>query len=185
MTPLTFNDILLHHLEGPHVTPVHQPRLMTALTYNDILLHHSEGPHVTPVHEPKLSGASDKITKEEVERRLEAKQDELRTNTDLSEEDVEAKMKEEKMKIALEKMKLASKRKEVIKVFNNDGSNKTVVVEEGMTAAVVCYLLVTKNHFEESPNWVLIERLGDVGLGMFLLSLCVHSHLNNYLLSIC
>ena len=67
--------------------------------------------------------------------------------------------------IALEKMKLANKKKEVIKVFNNDGSNKTVVIEDGMTSAVVCYLLVTKNHFEESPNWALIERLGDVGLG--------------------
>ena len=74
-------------------------------------------------------------------------------------------MKDEKMKIAIEKMKIASKRKVAIKVFNNDGSNKTVVVEEGMTAAVVCYLLVSKNHFEESPNWTIIERLGDVGLG--------------------
>lgn len=76
-------------------------------------------------------------------------------------------MKDEKMMIALEKMKLANKKKEVIKVFNNDGSNKTVVIEEGMTGAVVCYLLVSKNHFEESPNWTLIERLGNVGLGKY------------------
>jgi len=137
------------------------------LNSNYIIITFLEVPHVTPVHEPTLSGASEKITKEDVERRLEAKADELRSQTELSEEEVETKMKEEKMRIALEKMKLASKRKEVIKVFNNDGSNKTVVVEDGMTAAVVCYLLVTKNHFEESPNWVLIERLGDVGLGTF------------------
>lgn len=107
----------------------------------------------------------------EVDRRLEAKEEELRSNSQLSEEEVATKMKEEKMKIALEKMKLASKRKVAIKVFNNDGSNKTVVVEEGMTSAVVCYLLVTKNHFEESPNWTIIERLGDVGLGKLLMSL--------------
>ena len=107
----------------------------------------------------------------EVDRRLEAKEEELRSNSQLSEEEVATKMKEEKMKIALEKMKLASKRKVAIKVFNNDGSNKTVVVEEGMTSAVVCYLLVTKNHFEESPNWTIIERLGDVGLGKLSMSL--------------
>ena len=121
---------------------------------------------MTPVHEPKLTGASEEITKVEVERRLEAKEEELRSDPNLSEEEVAAKMKDEKMRIALEKMKLASKRKVAIKVFNNDGSNKTVVVEEGMSSAVVCYLLVTKNHFEESPNWTIIERLGDVGLGM-------------------
>jgi amyloid beta A4 precursor protein-binding family B protein 1-interacting protein len=96
---------------------------------------------------------------------LASKEEELRSNPNISESEVEDKMKDEKMMIALEKMKLASKRKVAIKVFNNDGSNKTVVVEEGMSAAVVCYLLVTKNHFEESPNWTIIERLGDVNLG--------------------
>lgn len=120
---------------------------------------------MTPVHEPKLTGASDEITKVEVEKRLMAKEEELRSDPNLSEDEVASKMKDEKMRIALEKMKLASKRKAAIKVFNNDGSNKTVVVEEGMTAAVVCYLLVSKNHFEESPNWTIIERLGDVSLG--------------------
>ena len=122
-----------------------------------------------------MTGASEEITKVEVDRRLEAREEELRSNSQLSEEEVATKMKEEKMKIALEKMKLASKRKVAIKVFNNDGSNKTVVVEEGMTSAVVCYLLVTKNHFEESPNWTIIERLGDVGLGKLSLSLSVVS----------
>lgn len=122
-----------------------------------------------------MTGASEEITKVEVDRRLEAREEELRSNSQLSEEEVATKMKEEKMKIALEKMKLASKRKVAIKVFNNDGSNKTVVVEEGMTSAVVCYLLVTKNHFEESPNWTIIERLGDVGLGKLSLSLSLVS----------
>ena len=124
--------------------------------------------HVTPVHQPKLEGASEKISKEDVDKRLEAKAEELRSNSQLTEDEVQSKMKDEKVMIALEKMKLANKKKEVIKVFNNDGSNKTVVIEDGMTSAVVCYLLVTKNHFEESPCWALIERLGDVGLGQSL-----------------
>ena len=41
----------------------------------------------------------------------------------------------------------------------------SVVGEEGMTASMVCHLLVVKNHFDESPNWVLVEQLGDVSLG--------------------
>ena len=69
------------------------------------------------------------------------------------------------MRIGIEKMKLAHKKKVAIKVFNTDRSNKTVVVEEGMTAGMVCHLLVVKNHFDESPNWVLVEQLGDVSLG--------------------
>ena len=50
-------------------------------------------------------------------------------------------------------------------VFNVDRSNKTVVVEEGMTSSMVCHLLVVKNHFDESPSWCLVEQLGDVSLG--------------------
>ena len=40
-----------------------------------------------------------------------------------------------------------------------------VVVGEGMTTSMVCHLLVVKNHFDDSPNWVLVEQLGDVSLG--------------------
>lgn len=50
-------------------------------------------------------------------------------------------------------------------MYNVDRSNKTVVVEEGMTTSMVCHLLVVKNHFDESPSWVLVEQLGDVSLG--------------------
>lgn len=122
-------------------------------------------PEIEVVKEASLEGASQKISKQEVEIRLEKRAEELKQDMTLTEDDREAKLKEEKMRIALEKLKVASKKTVAIKVFNNDGSNKTVVVEDGMSAAVVCYLLVTKNHFEESPNWALIERLGDVYLG--------------------
>ena len=122
-------------------------------------------PQIEIVREASLIGASEKISKEDVEQRLNQRAEELRMDDTLTEDEREAKMKEEKVRIALEKLKVASKKTVAVKVFNNDGSNKTVVLEEGMSAAVACYLLVTKNHFEESPNWALIERLGDVGLG--------------------
>ena len=126
---------------------------------------HSSHPDVEIVREGSLIGASEKISKESVDQRLNLRAAELRDDNSLTEDEREAKMKEEKMRIALEKLKVASKKTVAIKVFNNDGSNKTVVLEEGMSSAVACYLLVNKNHFEESPNWALIERLGDVGLG--------------------
>ena len=54
-----------------------------------------------------------------------------------------------------------------VEVFNDDGSSKMIVLEEGLSSADACYLLVNKNHFKESPNWALIERLGDIGLGEY------------------
>lgn len=48
-----------------------------------------------------------------------------------------------------------------------------VVVEEGMNTGMVCHLLVVKNHFDESPNWVLVEQLGDVSLGEGNVTYCV------------
>ena len=128
-------------------------------------------PQIEIVKEASLIGASEKISKEDVEQRLNQRAEELRRDDSLTDDEREAKMKEEKVRIALEKLKVASKKTVAVKVFNNDGSNKTVVLEEGMSAAVACYLLVTKNHFEESPNWALIERLGDVGLGKCLCGL--------------
>lgn len=121
-------------------------------------------PVVVTVPQPELSGATDQISQEETARRLNSKAQELRSDRTLTEEEREEKLKEEKMKIGIEKMKLAHKKRVAIKVFNADRSNKTVVVEEGMTTSMVCHLLVVKNHFDESPNWVLVEQLGDVCL---------------------
>ncbi len=162
------------------------------------------------VPQPDLQGATAHMSAEEVQGRLERKAEELKNDGSLSQvrsshtvsqsgftalsfdtqEEREARLKEEKMRIGIEKMKLAHKKKVAIKVFNPDRSNKTgeflsplslfsddeahpslppsVVVEEGMTSGMVCHLLVVKNHFDESPNWVLVEQLGDVSLGRLL-----------------
>ena len=85
-------------------------------------------------------------------------------------------MKEENMHIAIEKMKIAHHKKVPIKVVNTDKSNKTVVVEEGMTASMVCHLLVVKNHYDESPNWTVVEQLCDVSLGKWCVCVCVRGH---------
>lgn len=113
---------------------------------------------------PDLSGATEQLDAETVTRRLELKAEELRNDSSLTEDEREQRLKEEKIRIGIEKMKLAHKKRVAIKVFNPDRSNKTVVVEDGMTTNMVCHLLVVKNHFDESPSWVLVEQLGDVSL---------------------
>lgn len=113
---------------------------------------------------PDLSGATEQLNSEALAQRLTDKAEELRNDPSLTEEEREQKLKEEKLRIGIEKMKLAHKKRVAIKVFNPDRSNKTVVVEDGMTTSMVCHLLVVKNHFDESPNWVLVEQLGDVSL---------------------
>lgn len=111
-----------------------------------------------------LAGASEQLDAETLAQRLEEKAEELRNDPTLTEDEREQKMKEERLRIGIEKMRLAHKKRVAIKVFNPDRSNKTVVVEDGMTTNMVCHLLVVKNHFDESPSWVLVEQLGDVSL---------------------
>ena len=116
------------------------------------------------VPQPDLGGTNKEYSHDAVQRRISEKALELRNDGTLTEDERETKLKEEKMRIGIEKMRLAHKKRVAIKVFNPDRSNKTVVVEEGMTAGMVCHLLVVKNHFDESPNWVMVEQLGDVSL---------------------
>jgi hypothetical protein len=111
-----------------------------------------------------ISSASDLITDADIQHRLGEFSQKLQSDPSLSHEERELKLKEEKMRIALEKMKLASKKKVIVKVFTEDGASKAVVVDEDMTSAMVCHLLAMKNHADESPQWEMIERIGDLGL---------------------
>lgn len=56
--------------------------------------------------------------------------------------------------------------KVAVKIFNADGSSKTIVIEEGMTAAIVCHMLIVKSNCQESPKWALIEKWEELGIGM-------------------
>ncbi len=61
-------------------------------------------------------------------------------------EDPVAKAKAEKIRLAIEKIKEASIKKIFIKVFSEDGSAKSLLVDERMTVAQVCRMLAEKNH---------------------------------------
>lgn len=111
-----------------------------------------------------------------------------------------AKLKNEKLKIAMMKLKEASVQKVifshclisfihctiisgfeinipvcclqmVLKAHNIDGSTKMVAIHEGMNVRDVCILLAERNHQELGPNWTLVERLSDLHLGKQLVSI--------------
>ena len=62
-----------------------------------------------------------------------------------------------------------------VKVFNVDGGSKTVVIEEGMTAAIVCHMLIVKNNCLENPKWSLIEKWEELGIGIITFNVTIKS----------
>ena len=70
--------------------------------------------------------------------------------------------KAEKIRLAIEKMKEASVKKIFIKVFGEDGSAKSLLVDERMNVAQVCHMLAEKNHVKRDTSWGLVELLPDL-----------------------
>ncbi|XP_040581301.1 ras-associated and pleckstrin homology domains-containing protein 1 isoform X2 [Lepeophtheirus salmonis] len=70
--------------------------------------------------------------------------------------------KAEKIRLAIEKMKEAAIKKIFIKVFSEDGSTKSLLVDERMTVAQVCAMLAEKNNVKRDPSWGLVELLPDL-----------------------
>ncbi len=82
--------------------------------------------------------------------------------TTSSQEDQEAKIKAEKIKLAIEKIKEANVKKLFIKVFTSDGSAKSLLVDEKMTVNHVTRILAEKNHVKLDPKWTLVELIPDL-----------------------
>ena len=70
--------------------------------------------------------------------------------------------KAEKIRLAIEKMKEASVKKIFIKVFGEDGSAKSLLVDERMSVAQVCRMLAEKNRVKRDTGWGLVELLPDL-----------------------
>ncbi|XP_070565817.1 growth factor receptor-bound protein 14-like isoform X2 [Ptychodera flava] len=51
-----------------------------------------------------------------------------------------------------------------IKVYSEDGSSKTIIMQNTFQARDVCCLMVLKSHASDDKNWVLVEQLTDYGL---------------------
>nr|XP_046227357.1 amyloid beta A4 precursor protein-binding family B member 1-interacting protein [Scatophagus argus] len=72
-------------------------------------------------------------------------------------EEIEAQMKADKIKLALEKLKEAKVKKLVVKVLLNDGSSKTLMVDERQTVREVLDNLFEKTHCDCNVDWSLCE----------------------------
>lgn len=77
-------------------------------------------------------------------------------------QDTEAKIKAEKIKLAIEKIKEANVKKLFIKVFTSDGSAKSLLVDEKMSVSHVTRILAEKNHVKTDPRWTLVELIPDL-----------------------
>uniref|UniRef100_A0A669PQT0 Growth factor receptor-bound protein 14 n=1 Tax=Phasianus colchicus TaxID=9054 RepID=A0A669PQT0_PHACC len=60
--------------------------------------------------------------------------------------------------------KATSRTKQVIKVYSEDDSSKTLEIPSDITARDVCQLLILKNHYIDDHNWTLFEELAHTGL---------------------
>ncbi|XP_076120610.1 ras-associated and pleckstrin homology domains-containing protein 1a isoform X2 [Alosa pseudoharengus] len=79
-----------------------------------------------------------------------------------TEEEQAAKLKAEKIRVALEKIKEAQVKKLVIRVHLSDESSKTMMVDERQTARQVLDSLLDKSHCGYSPDWALVETINEL-----------------------
>ncbi|XP_041670213.1 amyloid beta A4 precursor protein-binding family B member 1-interacting protein isoform X2 [Cheilinus undulatus] len=79
-------------------------------------------------------------------------------------EEIEAQMKADKIKLALEKLKEAKVKKLVVKVLLNDGSTKTLMVDERQSVREVLDNLFEKTHCDCNVDWSLCETNPELNL---------------------
>ncbi|MBN3317806.1 RAPH1 protein, partial [Atractosteus spatula] len=77
-------------------------------------------------------------------------------------EEQAAKLKAEKIRVALEKIKEAQVKKLVIRVHMSDESSKTMMVDERQTVRQVLDSLLDKSHCGYSPDWALVETIPEL-----------------------
>uniref|UniRef100_M3XKU5 Amyloid beta protein binding family B member 1 interacting protein n=1 Tax=Latimeria chalumnae TaxID=7897 RepID=M3XKU5_LATCH len=85
----------------------------------------------------------------------------------LTQEEIEAKAKADKIKDALEKLKEAKVKKLVIKVHMNDESSKTLMVDERQPVREILDNLFEKTHCDCCVDWCLYEINPDLQIERF------------------
>lgn len=79
-----------------------------------------------------------------------------------TEEEQIARMKAEKIRIALEKIREAKIRKLFVRAFAKDGSSKSILVDEKMSVAQVCTQLADKNHVRLNHKVAVVEHMPEL-----------------------
>lgn len=123
---------------------------------------------------------------ETVQAQMKSVQDRIQLEN-LTDEETNARLKAEKIKIALEKMKEASVRKVQIfmiliffpiwdfsetnflqiyvKIFSPNGSNKSILIDERWTVSYILRQLAEKNHVPLNPHHCIVEHYADLCMG--------------------
>ena len=52
-----------------------------------------------------------------------------------------------------------------VRAYTADGGSKSILVDEKMTVAQVCDILVAKNHVTPTVHWAVIEQLPELYMG--------------------
>ncbi|XP_076349372.1 uncharacterized protein LOC143246476 isoform X3 [Tachypleus tridentatus] len=84
--------------------------------------------------------------------------------TSQSSQDNQARIKSEKIKLAMEKIQESKIKKVFIRAYTDDDSTKSLLVDERMNIAHVCRLLAEKNHTKMDLHWAVVERDYDLHL---------------------
>uniref|UniRef100_A0A4W5KEG9 Ras association (RalGDS/AF-6) and pleckstrin homology domains 1 n=1 Tax=Hucho hucho TaxID=62062 RepID=A0A4W5KEG9_9TELE len=85
----------------------------------------------------------------------------------LTKEEQGAKVKAEKIRVALEKIKEAQVKKLVIRVHMSDESSKTMMVDERQTVRQVLDSLLDKSHCGYSLDWSLVETINELQMDFY------------------
>ncbi len=54
----------------------------------------------------------------------------------------------------------------LIRTYNDDGSTKSIFIDDSMFIRDVLFVLIHKNHREPDVNYALIENLPDLHMGL-------------------
>ncbi|XP_013376152.1 PREDICTED: ras-associated and pleckstrin homology domains-containing protein 1 isoform X4 [Chinchilla lanigera] len=122
---------------------------------------------VTRPQELDLTHQEQPIAEHAISLRCPSKQ--AQRHIDFTEEQAEptpeeqaAKLKAEKIRVALEKIKEAQVKKLVIRVHMSDDSSKTMMVDERQTVRQVLDNLMDKSHCGYSLDWSLVETISEL-----------------------
>ncbi|RXM32114.1 Ras-associated and pleckstrin homology domains-containing protein 1 [Acipenser ruthenus] len=110
--------------------------------------------------QPSTEHAPLRRPSKQTKRHLDFTEEEV--EVDLSTEEQAAKLKAEKIRVALEKIKEAQVKKLVIRVHMSDDSSKTMMVDERQTVRQVLDSLLDKSHCGYSPDWSLVETISEL-----------------------
>ncbi len=58
----------------------------------------------------------------------------------------------------------------IVKVFTEDNSSKTIFVDETMPTRTIVHMLVEKNHYDEKPDYSVVEQIPDLYMGRIILT---------------